>query len=178
MSSGIIALFSLFSLFLLLFFWFWCYQDYRTDAVRQKLFNLRDDLFDEAAKGNISFDHPAYVMLRTTINGFVRFAHRLNLIHTILLIVILDQKDYQESKLFSQRLTENMNSLNESQKEIIKNIYLKMNFIIIRHLFFSSFFGILFIVPWKYVFKAKQAVDRIRGPLDKIDSVAFATGNI
>ena len=34
----------------------WLYQDYRTDAFRQKMFNLRDDLFDEARHGKIDFD--------------------------------------------------------------------------------------------------------------------------
>lgn len=61
----------------ILFFAF--YRDYRTDRYRQKLFGLRDDLFDYAAQGNIRFDDEAYKKLRAMINGSIRFGHRLNL---------------------------------------------------------------------------------------------------
>ena len=55
--------------------WFW--GDYRLDAFRQRMFVLRDEWFDFADGGGISFDHPAYGLLRSTMNGFIRFAHRM-----------------------------------------------------------------------------------------------------
>src|SRR5580658_4090425 len=52
-------------------------RDYRIDALRNRLFALRDDLFDYASAGNVEFDEPAYFKLRGVINSLIRFAHRL-----------------------------------------------------------------------------------------------------
>jgi hypothetical protein len=59
---------------------FWLYRDYRIDAYRQRLFALRNQLWDYAAAGNISFDHPAYLIVRSRMNGLIRFAHLLSFI--------------------------------------------------------------------------------------------------
>jgi hypothetical protein len=49
----------------------------RLDDFRQKMFALRDELFDCAADGNIDFDDPAYRLLRQSMNGTIRYAHQL-----------------------------------------------------------------------------------------------------
>jgi len=49
----------------------------RLDEFRQSIFVVRDELFDFAASGAISFDHPAYRLLRQSMNGFIRYAHQL-----------------------------------------------------------------------------------------------------
>lgn len=62
----------------LLFLWAfacWAWRGYRVDMLREKLFALRDELFDYASAGNIPFDHPGYWMLRKTMNSVIRFAH-------------------------------------------------------------------------------------------------------
>lgn len=66
------------SLFGLWFLYFKLYRDYRTDLFRQRLFRLRDDLFEEARRGALSFDDPSYRMLRGLLNGYIRFAHRVS----------------------------------------------------------------------------------------------------
>ncbi len=40
----------------------------RLDCFRQNMFSVRDELFDYAAAGNISFDNPAYILLRLQMN--------------------------------------------------------------------------------------------------------------
>jgi hypothetical protein len=42
------------------------------DRFRQDVFGLRDELWDFAASGQISFDDPAYRLLRQLMNGFIR----------------------------------------------------------------------------------------------------------
>ena len=74
---------------------FWLYRDYCVDRFRQELFALRDDLFDEAESGLVAFEHPAYGMLRSTMNGFIRFGHRLGLIQLIAGAVIVESDDYK-----------------------------------------------------------------------------------
>lgn len=54
------------------------WRTYRIDAVRQQLFALRDEAFDYACDGGIAFEHQAYKLLRTKLNGMIRFAHRVS----------------------------------------------------------------------------------------------------
>jgi hypothetical protein len=49
----------------------------RLDAFRQRMFTLRDELFDYAADGNVGFNEPAYRLLRQSMNGTIRYAHQL-----------------------------------------------------------------------------------------------------
>jgi hypothetical protein len=52
---------------------------FRLDCYRQNMFAVRDELFDYAAGGNIAFDDPAYVLLRSQMNGMIRYGHQLTL---------------------------------------------------------------------------------------------------
>lgn len=54
-------------------------SDYRLDAYRQTLFELRDKLFDLGLKPEITFDHPAYRHLNLQINSLLRYAHKTKL---------------------------------------------------------------------------------------------------
>lgn len=71
------------ALFLLLLVFLILRRMYREDRFRQNMFALRDELFDYALSGKISFDHPAYTILRTSMNGMIRFAHRVTLTHML-----------------------------------------------------------------------------------------------
>ena len=64
-------------LFLIIFYgpWNWVCVDW----ARQSLFEKRDKLFDMAIKGEINFNSPAYKDTRETLNGLIRFAHKLTL---------------------------------------------------------------------------------------------------
>lgn len=75
---GLIVLFAL-------CFEFW--PDLRVDEFRQGMFSIRDELFDYAASGKIRFDHQAYKLLRQSMNGFIRYAHRLTFFQLVLTIM-------------------------------------------------------------------------------------------
>lgn len=77
-------LFSLMALVGIIYLSLWRFKQYRIDRFRQHIFGVRDDLFLYAANGNISFDHPAYITLRNVMNGYIRFSHRISLLHLIL----------------------------------------------------------------------------------------------
>lgn len=51
------------------------WREYRIAALRDRLFALREELFDYAADGHVSFNHRAYTRLRMLINSTIRFAH-------------------------------------------------------------------------------------------------------
>lgn len=62
----------------ILLFWllyFECWRHYRTDRLRQVLFECRHQLFLLAASGEVSFEAKAYCMLRMRINAMIRYAH-------------------------------------------------------------------------------------------------------
>ena len=50
----------------------------RLDCFRQQIFEVRDELFDYAASGRIAFSHPAYRLLRQSMNGFIRYGHKVS----------------------------------------------------------------------------------------------------
>ena len=64
---------------LALIWYMWCrlFPQYRLDKFRQEMFKVRNELFLFAASGAISFDDPAYRLLRRSMNGYLRYAHRM-----------------------------------------------------------------------------------------------------
>jgi hypothetical protein len=65
------------SLIVLVFVMFVLWPNQRVDLFRQRMFALRDELFDFALDGHIGFDDPAYRLLRNLMNGTIRYAHNL-----------------------------------------------------------------------------------------------------
>src|ERR1700686_4706562 len=68
--------------------YFWLVPSLRLDLFRQQLFEVRDELFDYARSGNISFQHPAYRLLRRSANGFIRYAHRLTFFRVAMTVLV------------------------------------------------------------------------------------------
>jgi len=182
MSDVITVLISLASITLMLILLFWLYQDYRVDVFRQKMFKLRDELFDEAKNGRIDFDDNAYGMLRDSMNGFIRFGHRFNLMQVILLNFLIKNEN-NIGKSFSDRLDENMKNYSDEQREIVKLYYLRMNFYIVEHLILSSLVLLVTIfIPALFLLEAKKHLDKtvsyFSGSLNRLDIAALANGKI
>lgn len=74
------AIISLTGLTALLIITFWLYNDYRVDRHRQALFGLRDELFDAALRGEISFGSETYRITRAMLNGMIRYTHKTSII--------------------------------------------------------------------------------------------------
>lgn len=171
---------SLISIILLIILLFWLYQDYCLDAFRQKMFNLRDELFDEAYHGKIGFDDDAYGMLRSAMNGMIRFGHKFNLVQVLFMMIVGNKKGYKIPS-FHDRLMSNIRYYSEEQQKLVMRYYISMNFYAIKHLFLSSIlFLITVICPLLFLWKTHQGISKVvcnfKGPLDKIDSAALTTG--
>ena len=171
---------SLMSIVFILFLLLWRFRAYRTDAFRQIMFQLRDELFDEARKGTINFDDDAYIMLRSAINNFIRFGHKLNLIQVILLHITLKAENYT-SEPFLEKLKKNCA---DEQEEIIISYYMRMNDHIIEHLILSSYILLLImsitfmlVVPILPLLAAKKQIEKLEnyfiGVIDKLDLEKF-----
>lgn len=96
LSLGLIALWALFYLAL---------RAYWLDRLRQKLFAIRDDLFDFAADGGIDFAEPAYRQLRDDLNSLIRFADKVSFLRLVLArFVKLPDRVTQEMADWAQRV--------------------------------------------------------------------------
>lgn len=180
MTEVTVFLASLISMVFIVILLLWLYQDYRSDVFRQKMFNLRDDLFDEARHGKIDFDEEAYGMLRSAINGFIRFGHKVNLAQVLLLNVML-KKEGKLNRPFAERLHKNMEHCTAEQRKIIMSYYIRMNFYIIEHLLLSSIaLLVTLVIPVVFLLEAKKHIEKVVNyfavPLDNLDTAAFTTG--
>lgn len=63
-------------------------QSFIVDAVRQRFFEIRDGVFDAAARGEISFDDPHYVKFRASMNGLLRNAHECTVWRMVTLSIV------------------------------------------------------------------------------------------
>src|SRR5208282_80481 len=76
------------ALFLLWAFVYYCYRDYRLDMFREDLFIVRAELFEFAASGQVSFNSPAYTILRNFINHLIRYAHTFTMSRFIVVQIL------------------------------------------------------------------------------------------
>ncbi len=169
----------LISLAFLVVLLFWLYRDYRVDKFRQDLFVLRDSFFDQAANDKLDFSDPAYIMLRSTMNGAIQFAHRFNLLQIILFIALMDRNNIHSS--FHENFETALSELSEEQKEMVKAYRIRFNLIMMEHVIMTSpLLIITVVIPVGFLLKAKNHVagmlNTFQSPLEKIDNLAWLTG--
>jgi hypothetical protein len=113
----------------------WMVATIRLDCLRQKLFALRDQMFDYALAGNISFEDPAYVQLRNLMNGLIRYGHYMTITRSIFSLLsrwagdTMSKHDWNDSwaksvqRLHSEEVKKRMNRFHDDAMKItIKHI--------------------------------------------------------
>ncbi|MCO7575311.1 MULTISPECIES: hypothetical protein [Pseudomonas chlororaphis group] len=96
------------------------YKRYRLDKFRDDLFVIRGKLFDAGARGEIPLDHPAYLTLRTNINGVIRFSHDLSFFRFMLMkYEVKSDAGRARSINYQRRMNESLASLTDSQRKLI-----------------------------------------------------------
>ena len=68
------------------------YRRTRVDRYRETLFTLRDDLFDYMWKNDLSFDLPAYRLMRTFLNGAIRVAGEASPLAFVVLMLTISRQ--------------------------------------------------------------------------------------
>jgi hypothetical protein len=129
------------SLCVLVFILLGPYQRFRVDKVRQELFAIRDELFDQARDGKISFESEAYRATRTTLNGAIRFAHRLSFSRLIMFGVMLKHRADAGAGF-----TRAMNASSARDRELCRAYMARADIAMITYVF-SSPLVIALIVP-------------------------------
>lgn len=76
------------------------WRDYQIDLFRQRVFEIRDRVFDVAAGGQISFNERAYTDFRVLANSLIRYAHRMRFSSVVIGLVLRpagDEIDFMQS---------------------------------------------------------------------------------
>jgi hypothetical protein len=121
------------------FLLFRLFSDYRTDTLRDRLFALRERLFDYAADGHIEFENPAYTQLRRLINSLIRFAHRLTFTRFAMGATFMEWRDQacdKEPLIKWQRAVNELHD--ERQRNELRAIHTEVMIMVVRHLIYGS----------------------------------------
>lgn len=169
--------------------YFWLYRNFALDSFRQKMFALRDQLFDDASDGVISFEHPAYGILRGTMNGFIRFGHRLSFSDMLFSFIMTPKDDFNKLQQYSfdEKYEFFTRKLDIKTKERLDYYRYQMIFLVILYMFKTSIFLLIltsvFIIPiiilrlvQKSIIEAFKSV--FRKPLENIEATAMALGRV
>ncbi len=117
---------------------FWLYRDYRLALFRHNLFCLRDELFNLAVDGKIDFNHHAYGMLRSAINGNIQYGHRLGFLDVACLLLFTRGRRSREAYLFNQRWNEAISQLSHESRDALVTIRTRMHIRIVEQVFATS----------------------------------------
>ena len=118
------------------------YHDYRIDKFREEIFALRDRLFVIAEEGQLSFDDEAYGLLRSTLNGFIRFAHRLSFL-SLVLFISQTTKDELMKYSFQEKFSNALAPLTPQARASLLRIHQEVHYSVAAHLFATSPFLLL-----------------------------------
>lgn len=159
------------------------YKKTMLEFYRMDIFELRDELFDYAAEGNISFDNESYQLVRTLLNGYLRYTENLDIYY-----FQKHQKAVKEKKLISddffiQQYSQKSIALTNEQKEkldkclqqsalIAATYMIRKSIIYCVYLSFKSLFCNLISknnsdskVPWRY--SRREKVKTINKSINK-----------
>lgn len=145
-----IAISSLISILGIFYIFMWRYRPLIMDSFRQDIFGLRDELFDFAADGNIEFGHRAYGLLRTTMNGYIRFAHDFSIWQATIATAITSREDreYLRGRGARALWIEATKDLDVDVKEKLDFYRDRMEFLAVSYFFLASPHSILLIIPF------------------------------
>lgn len=149
---------------------FGAYQRYRVDRFRHDLFVLRDDLFDRVADGYIGFDHSTYILTRTLMNGYIRYAHKLSLFQPLFMLVMERVRGpLPDLRSFNALYNDSTSGLTPEQKSVMDDYTSKVNALVIKHIT-RAMPEVLVFIPLAFVIGAiilvRQALTHTRRSLN------------
>lgn len=130
-------------------YYFW--KDYRNDAFRDHVFSIRDRMFLYAANGNVSFDHPAYTILRNRMNGLLRHGHEFTLTRMVLVIATHPTVKTEVTAKWELALAE----LPQETQAKLKEFNLCAAVAVLQHMVYCSFFRYLLVRPMTFFFNTE-----------------------
>ncbi|MGI9558227.1 MAG: hypothetical protein ACR2NQ_00975 [Thermodesulfobacteriota bacterium] len=111
------------------------------DSFRQRVFEIRDEMFYYAAKSGVDFNHPAYGTLRTMMNGYIRFAHKIDSVLILAFTVyslFRKEETKKNSEDFKKRIESELSPLPEVQKKEMINFVKKTERELVWYVVYAS----------------------------------------
>jgi hypothetical protein len=115
-------------------------RNFQDEKTRQRLFNFRSTLWDRAQNGEIDRDSEAYAILRTTLNGYLRYVHRLSLFQLIAMALYSHLTKSQRDTNYENEFSNALKKLPQDQQEILKETKAKAMCVLVYHLLATSWF--------------------------------------
>lgn len=153
--------------FLALSLWWlfaFAFRSYWIDATRQRLFNIRDDLFDQVQKSDrIAFDDPAYGIARTTINGMIQFTHDISVPRIISIFVMRRFPDHNlRVETYQSDFKGAVEGLSNEGKKIILRALADSHIAFAKHLIHTSIILWPFAMPFILLLRMTHNVAKVR----------------
>lgn len=177
MTAFIVSVLALLVLTILVF---WLYPNYRADVFSHRINSLKDKLDRLVDEGVITKNTPVYITLENTMCGFIEQSRRINLLQVGFLYLMRKKNIDTKSVSFSKRLTDELDQLDESQKNAILPIFMKMHYQLARHLLLSSpLLVITLIGPLALYLFVKQRIDKLGSykPIEQVEQDAYQAGH-
>ena len=152
----------------------WPFAQYRRDLLQNRLFAARQELFDIGRRGDLPFDHPAYGLIRTTINGFIRVGPQASLIGVIVLLCLPGRENRHRDETYSARLRRLSQELHPGVRKQVDCVMASVHIALIRHLVFTSLPLAVTLGPLALMGLFKKP---FRANLDRIDDTALEIGS-
>lgn len=169
------------------------WQTYCVDRARQRMFEVRDKLFDMAANGELSFSDPVYRELRLWIELNIRFAHKLAWPRLIAYHIFASGLP-KLNKPLSSRVRDSINSVkNEESRSSLLRFHGTIKNEVVNLLLMRSpgFVGILLIVLGAYMLfsriinrrvfldaMVKRVYDEVQADAERSDQVIGRSGQL
>ncbi len=142
------------SLIILWVCYFFVYRKARTDEYRQRLYDIRNELWDYARKKNL-LDHPVHRNMRLIINGVIRTASVTSIF--VIISVVLFGKRPDDGKPSLALQIRNMQDSEE--RDFFQKAHENLIATLLRHLFLTNFPICFFAWPIILGIKIKRHID-------------------
>lgn len=120
-----------FGLFCLWLLWCVLWRELHLDIFRQRLFNIRNELFRLAAGGGIAFNHPAYVLLRDRINFIIRFAHWFTFTRMAAAYVLVTKRDPDSANRVARGWRQAVAEIeSQDSRKKVQELHLRVNVVV------------------------------------------------
>lgn len=119
--------------------WDFCVKGLLLDLLRDRLFELRFELFRLGQKGELEFGSPVYRMIETLLCGLLRFAHRISF--PIYIFSLIEQEQAKKEKNYvdlSQQVALHVSRLDKSVQAEVGQLLSKARLAINLYMAFSS----------------------------------------
>jgi hypothetical protein len=117
---------------------FWLWPSVRLDCFRQEMFAVRDELFDYASSGRIAFNHPAYRLLRQSMNGFIRYGHQVSFYQFIMTWLTWKVLEGRESFKWKTKWEAALGSLDDQTRKELSAFHERATMCVIERIVFGS----------------------------------------